>query len=150
MHISYKGDYALKATLELALVFPEEVLTLNELARRLDIPFKFLEQILLDLKRAGFVESRRGIRGGYRLAKQPSEINVGEVVRFIEGPVEPIACAQKESAYKGCRDIHSCVLREIWIRVAEATHEIIDSVTFEELVNKIKGQKKEPVANYNI
>lgn len=150
MHISYKGDYALKAILELALGFPQEVLSLNELAVRLDIPSKFLEQILSDLKRTGFLQTRRGTRGGYRLAKDPGEITLGEVVRFIEGPVEPIACAQKESVYKGCRDIHSCVLREIWIQVAEATHKIIDTITFEDLVKKIQGQKKQSTANYNI
>ncbi|MBU2540418.1 MAG: Rrf2 family transcriptional regulator [Candidatus Omnitrophica bacterium] len=136
MHISYKGDYALKSMLELAIRFPDTTTTITELAKGADIPFKFLEQVLLDLKRAGFLESRRGTHGGYRLAKHPAKITLGEVVRFIEGPIEPIACADKKSLYKGCKDVYNCVFRDIWTRVAEATAEIIDTVTFEDLANR--------------
>ncbi|MBN1142756.1 MAG: Rrf2 family transcriptional regulator, partial [Deltaproteobacteria bacterium] len=93
MKISYKGDYALKAMLHLALRYDSGTVTaINEIAATNDIPRKFLEQIMLILKGAGLVESRRGIGGGFFLKRPPAEIRLGEVVRLIEGDIEPIAC----------------------------------------------------------
>jgi len=140
MKITYKGDYALKAVLALSLKYGSSILTIHDLAKDADIPIKFLEQVLLELKRGGFVESRRGKIGGYFLAKSPAEIKVGDVVRFIEGPIEPIACLEK--GYSGCRDIYKCAFRGIWQEVAHATSRIIDSVSFEDLANQIKKQKE--------
>lgn len=140
MHITYKGDYALKTILDLALHYGNGVITLHDLAKRLDIPFKFLEQVLLDLKRGGFVESRRGKVGGYLLAKPPSRIKLGEVIRFIDGPIEPIACVERR--YSGCNDIYKCVFRKIWQELTKTTANIIDNITFEDLVNQIKRQKE--------
>lgn len=136
MRITYKGDYALKTILDLALHYGKGPVTIHELAASADIPLKFLEQILLDLKRGRFVESRRGKVGGYLLARNPSRIKLGEVVRFINGSVEPIACVG--SGYKACKDINRCVFRDIWQQVFAATSKIIDSLTFEDLVKKNK------------
>jgi len=136
MRITYRGDYALKTILDLALHYRNSPVTIHELAKRADIPIKFLEQILLGLKRGGFVESRRGKVGGYLLAKEPSEIKLGEVIRFIDGPIEPIACTEKK--YSGCNDLYKCVFRKIWQEVANATSKIIDNITFEDLIKKIK------------
>ena len=136
MKITYKGDYALKTILDLALHYGNSPVTIHELAKQADIPLKFLEQILLDLKRGGFVESRRGKIGGYLLAKPPSEIKLGEVIKFIDGPIEPIACVGK--SYKGCGDLNRCIFRGIWAQITEATAKIIDGVTFEDLVKKAK------------
>jgi Rrf2 family protein len=135
MHITYKGDYALKTILDLALHYGRGVVTIHELAERLDIPIKFLEQILLDLKKGGFVESKRGKVGGYFLAKIPSQIKLGEVIRFIDGPIEPIACVEKK--YSGCYDVYKCIFRNIWQEVTQATSKIIDNVTFEDLAKKV-------------
>lgn len=141
MRITYKGDYALKAILDLALHYDvNNVVTIHDLAKRADMPIKFLEQVLLDLKRAGFVESRRGKVGGYFLAKLPSQIKVGDVIRFVDGPIEPISCAEK--GYSGCSDIYKCVFRKIWQEVAKATTDIVDNITFEDLVNQVKGAEK--------
>ena len=140
MHLTYKGDYALKTLLDLALNYGNSPVTIHDLARRADIPIKFLEQILLDLKRGEFVESRRGKVGGYLLAKEPSYIKLGDVVRFMEGPIEPIACVDKK--YHGCGDISKCVFRDIWQKVGGAISDIIDAVTFEDLVNKVRKEKK--------
>ena len=136
MRITYKGDYALKTILDLALHYGESPATIHDLAKRADIPVKFLEQILLDLKRGGFVESRRGKVGGYLLARSPAQTKLGEVIRFIDGPIEPIACLNKK--YKGCNDIYKCAFRDIWAKVAGSTAKIIDSITFEDLAKKIK------------
>ncbi len=140
MRITYKGDYALKVILNLSLHYGGGLVTIHDLARRLDIPVKFLEQILLDLKRGGFLQSRRGKIGGYSLAKAPAKIKLGEVIRFIDGPVSPVACVDK--SYKGCSDITTCVFREIWQRIAASTAAIIDNITFEDLTKKIKRAGK--------
>ena len=146
MKITYKGDYALKAILDLALHHGKRVVTIHEIAKRADMPIKFLEQVLLDLKRGGFVESKRGKVGGYYLAKQPSQIKVGDIIRYIDGPIEPIACVGK--GYSGCGDSYRCVFKRMWQEVALGTSAIIDNVNFEDLVNKIKNQQE--VFSYQI
>jgi len=145
MKITYKGDYALKAVLDLALNYGQDKLvTIHDMARRADIPIKFLEQVLLDLKRGGFVESRRGKIGGYYLAKPPASIKVGEIIRYIDGAIEPIACTEKD--YSGCKDVYNCVFRNIWLDVAKATAGIVDNITFENLVNMMIKSRAMPVS----
>ncbi len=139
MRITYKGDYATKAILDLALHYGNGVVTIHEIARRADIPIKFLEQVLLDLKKGGFVESRRGKVGGYLLAKPPSKIKLGDVVRFIDGPVEPIACVEK--GYSECSDLYKCVFRKVWQEVSDEISGIIDNITFEDLASQAKRGK---------
>lgn len=136
MKITYRGDYALKALLDLAMNQGNGPITIHDLARRLDIPTKFLEQVLLELKRGGFVGSRRGKVGGYFLAKAPSKIKLGEVIRFIDGEIEPIACV--DANYNGCSDKDRCVLRNVWQEVAESISGIVDNITFEDLLRKSK------------
>ena len=146
MKITYKGDYAIKTIMDLASHYSRSPVTIHDLSARADIPVKFLEQILLDLKRGGFVESRRGKTGGYFLNKSPDKIRLGEIVRFIDGPIEPVSCVNPR--YKGCRDIKSCVFKSIWEQVTASTAKIIDNITFEDLVKKVKQQ--ETVVNYSI
>jgi len=136
VRITYKGDYALKALLDLAVHYEYGVSTIHDIAKRINAPVKFLEQVLLELKNGGFVESRRGKVGGYLLAKAPKQITLGEVIRFIDGPTEPIACVEK--GYTGCTDIYKCVFRRIWFDVGRVTSEIVDKVTFEKLANEVQ------------
>lgn len=143
MHITYKGDYALKAVLDLAIHYGNGVVTIHDLAKSTDTPIKFLEQVLLELKRGGFVESRRGKIGGYLLAKAPSQIKLGEVIRFIDGPIEPIGCVEKK--YMGCKELYKCIFRSVWQEVTQCTSDIIDNITFEDLANKVKKQKEATV-----
>ena len=150
MKISYKSDYALKALLELAVNYNKGVVSINDLAQKGDIPDKFLEQVLLTLKKGGFVDSKRGVSGGYCLAKSPDKITLGEVIRFIEGPVEPITCVGKKS-YEECKDFNTCVFKDIWDQVYTATSLVIDTVTFAELVRRVEAKKKEkPDYTYHI
>lgn len=146
MNITYKGDYALKAVLDLALHYKEGLVTIHEIAKRIDAPVKFLEQVLVDLKKGGFVESRRGKIGGYLLSHDPSKITVGDVIRFIDGPTDPISCVKP--GYTNCADIRKCVFKKIWHQVADATSSIIDNVTFEDLSTQVK--KQENVLAYSI
>ncbi|NLV24109.1 MAG: Rrf2 family transcriptional regulator [Deltaproteobacteria bacterium] len=136
MKITYKGDYALKALLHLARHFAGgDVVPISEIAAANDIPRKFLEQIMLILKGAGLVDSRRGIGGGFFLRKPPGEIVLGEVVRLIEGDIEPIACA-KTPPVPCCADIGSCVFREIWVEVTAAVTAIVDHLTFADILRR--------------
>ena len=140
MRITYKGDYALKAVLDLAVHYEQGVVTIHDIAGRIDAPIKFLEQVLADLKKGGFVESRRGKVGGYSLAKEPAQITLGEVARFIDGPIEPIACVDKQ--YSGCHDAGCCVFRGVWKEVASSTAKIIDNITFADLLKRSKKSNK--------
>lgn len=146
MKISYRGDYALKAVLDLALHYEAGSSTINDIATRIDAPGKFLELVLLDLKRGGFVESKRGKIGGYFLSKPPKLIKVGDVVRFIDGPIEPIACVRCD--YRDCGDLYKCAFRGLWQEVYQSIAFIVDGVTFEDLV--IKGRAIEGSLNYSI
>ena len=100
----------------MAAHYNQGVVTIHQLAKRADAPVKFLEQVLLDLKKGGFVESKRGTNGGYLLSRHPKNIKMGEVVRFIDGPIEPIACV--EERYSGCKSMPACVLRKVCKEVA--------------------------------
>jgi len=146
MRLTYKGDYSIKVILELALNYGQGVITIQDLATKGDVPIKFLEQVLLDLKRGGFVDSKRGKKGGYELSKRPDQIKLGEVVRYIDGPTEPIACVSDR--YKGCKEVDRCILRGIWQRVDRAISGVIDTVTFEDLVQQMNQQSK--AADYSI
>lgn len=137
MKVTYRGDYALKALLDLAIHYGQAAVTIHEISKRIDAPIKFLEQVLLDLKKGGFVESRRGKVGGYLLSRPPAKITVGEVIRFIDGPIEPISCAK--DGYSKCGDIYKCVFRKIWQDVSETTSKIIDNITFEDLALKARS-----------
>jgi Rrf2 family transcriptional regulator, cysteine metabolism repressor len=141
MKITYKGDYALKAILDLALHYNIELVTTQDMAKHIDAPVKFLEQVLVELKKGGLIESRRGSIGGYKLSKTPKKITIGDVVRLIDGDIEPISCVKDR--YSNCADIHKCVFKSIWQKVSQATSEIIDNVTFEELVSKVKAGREE-------
>jgi Rrf2 family transcriptional regulator, cysteine metabolism repressor len=146
MKVTYKGDYALKAILDLALHYKRELVIGHDLAQRIDAPIKFLEQVLMELKKGGFVESRRGKIGGYMLSRAPSMINVGEVIRFIEGSIEPISCVNEK--YSSCSDLNKCVLKQLWQKVYLAISDIVDNTTFEELVSQINAGNK--VLTYSI
>jgi len=152
MKITYKGDYALKALLQLALRYNEGgVLSISEIAKFGDMPVKFLEQILLILRRGGFVQSKRGVQGGFALGRHPKDITVGEVIRFIEGPIEPISCVCEDD-YKGCKDISSCIFRGVWKEVGHAISVVVDTLTFEELAMRCRARELDssPVHDYHI
>ena len=141
MKISYRCDYALKAVLELAVNNDTKLVTASDLSLRIDAPVKFLEQILLELKKGGFVKSKRGNAGGYSLLRPPAQITVGEIVRLIEGPIEPIACV--DDGYRGCADAGTCAFRKIWRRVYDATTSVIDRVNFQQLADEITSTRQE-------
>ena len=135
--ISQKAKYALRALVALAKVPPGTTRMISEISREQAIPKKFLEQILLDLKRAGIVGSRRGRLGGYELLRGPSEITFGEVLRLIDGPIAPLPCLSK-IAYRRCEDCReesTCEVRRVFAKVAVATRGVLDTTTLADAVS---------------
>ncbi|MBK8084398.1 MAG: Rrf2 family transcriptional regulator [Devosia sp.] len=134
--ISQKAKYALRALVALTRVREGESVMISEISRGQAIPKKFLEQILLELKRAGIVMSRRGRLGGYVLLRAPEEVTFGEVLRLIDGPIAPLPCLSK-IAYRRCADCAdeaSCEIRHVFARVTVATREVLDSTTLADAV----------------
>jgi Rrf2 family protein len=142
MKISYKSDYALKALLDLSLYSKNgQAVKLSEIATRQDIPEPYLEQILLLMKKGGLVLSKAGKGGGFFLSKKPEDLTLGEALRVMEGPIEPIACAV-DPAYAGCRDAERCAFQEVWIRLSGAMAAVLDKVTFADLARRARELRK--------
>jgi len=129
--ISNKAKYAFRALLAIASAPEGESMTSAEIARRHAIPHKFLEQILLDLKKAGILDSRRGKSGGYVMLRPADTISFGEVLRLFEGPLAPLPCLSRQS-YRKCEDCESearCEIRREFGRAYEASRRVLDSRT---------------------
>lgn len=134
--ISQKAKYALRALIFLQRAATERPLMIAEISQREAIPKKFLEQILLELKRRGIVESRRGRHGGYALLRPAEKITFGEVLRLIDGPIAPLPCLSR-TAYRrcaDCRDEQSCEIRRVFARVAAAERDVLDRTTLADAI----------------
>jgi Rrf2 family protein len=136
MKFSKKSEYGFRALLELAAHYNRSVLLRQEIAKRQNIPLEFLEQILLALKRAGLLASRRGVNGGYALIKSPDEITLGQVIRILDGPLAPLGCVSK-TAYQKCRDCPyaektRCPIQDVMLEVRNAISDILDNYTLSE------------------
>ena len=126
--LSQKAKYALKALLVLAESGEDELLQAGEIAEQQNIPKKFLDLILLELRRHGLVDSRRGKKGGYLLGRPADSIMIGDIVRVVDGPLAPIPCASV-TAYRrcpDCRDERACAVRRIMREVRDAAAHILD------------------------
>jgi Rrf2 family transcriptional regulator, cysteine metabolism repressor len=129
MKLSTRGRYGARAALELTLRFGSGPVMVREIAEHQEISERYLEHILNSLRASGIVRSTRGARGGYELAKPPSAITVGDVVRSLEGPLDVVSCTRDED----CTRASVCVTTEIWCDVRDAIEGVLDGVTLEEL-----------------
>jgi len=137
MKISKRGEYALRALIDLGIAseLGWPMLQVSELALKEKLPIKFLEQIFTQLKRAGYVESRRGKYGGYSLARSARQIKFGEVIRLIDGPLAPIRCVSHTSYSPcSCPDEAHCGLRMLMFDVRNAISTILDRHTLADIV----------------
>jgi len=141
MTISVKADYALRAVLDLASQKAGEPVKIADIARRRKIPQKFLELILVGLKQAGFVESRRGAEGGYLLARPADSIMVGEVIRSVDGPPESKARSRAKT---------ETPFTEMWNRVDASVAAIIDHTSIGELLRDWAERQSRGVLNWEI
>jgi Rrf2 family cysteine metabolism transcriptional repressor len=135
MRLSTKGEYASRAMLELSRRYADGPVHSREISKAQEIPQGFLEQILLLLKRAGYLKSRKGRSGGYVLAKPPEAINVAEVIRVMDGPLAPIDCVSV-MAHEPCPMENTCGLRWLWKEVRDSVAGILERTTFADLVEK--------------
>ena len=137
MHLTKKGEYALRTLIRLGLAqrLGRGVVSVSELAEGENLPFKFIENILQELRRAGYVESKRGKDGGCRLAKPMKTVTIGELVRLIDGRLAPIGCASETDYEKcTCPDERHCGLRMLMIDVRNAIARILDRYTLDDVV----------------
>lgn len=137
MKVSKKGEYALRALIDLGIAAEvgRSLVQVSELAASERIPGKFLEQIMQVLKEAGFIESRRGKWGGYRLAQPAQKISIGQVVRLIDGPLAPIGCVSQTAYEKcSCPDETHCGLRMLMLDVRNAIANILDRYSLADVV----------------
>ena len=132
MHISKKGLYALEALVVLGKNYPKRVAKIHEIAAGEGIPEKFLELILLELKRARLVESERGAKGGYRLRRSPARIFLGEIVRTIDGPLAPFGDAQSLRRLVAGDKRHRAIYR-LFLDVRNAASRIMDHTSLADL-----------------
>jgi Rrf2 family protein len=142
--LSQKAKYALKAMLMLAESEQGILVQTADIAERQNVPRKFLELILLDLKRRGLVYSQRGKQGGYGLAKPPEEITFGQIVRVMDGPLAPIPCASLTTYRRcaDCRDETTCPIRRVMREVRDAVSGVLDRVT---LADAYQGKSESAV-----
>jgi Rrf2 family cysteine metabolism transcriptional repressor len=137
MRLSTRGEYASRAMLELSLHWPQRFLHIRDISSAQHIPERFLEQILLLLKRAGYLRSRKGPKGGYVLAKPPSQITVAEVIRVMDGPLAPIDCVSV-TAHEVCPLEGSCGLRWLWKDVRDSVAGILERTTFAQVARRAR------------
>jgi len=135
MRISKKGEYALRAMAYLALNYKKAPVHIHEISQREKIPEKFLEQILLDLKRAGLLESKRGIHGGYSIIKAPRKISLARIIRIIDGALAPLGCVSRW-AHVSCPDEKKCGLRKVMLEVRNVVAEMLEKITLEDVCRK--------------
>ena len=133
--------------LELASHYGEGPIELKEIAKRENISLKYLEQVIIPLRTAGLIKSVRGSKGGYSLAKHPSEICLNDLVEILEGPLNLIECLNNP---KVCQRVPSCVTRDIWREVSEAISGIFHSITLEDMVNRRREKEGRVSPMYQI
>jgi Rrf2 family protein len=134
--LTKKGKYGLKALADLARLQPGETAFINDVAARNNIPKKFLDTILLELRNAGVLRSKKGPGGGYSLSRPAAEIRIGHVIRTLDGPLAPIRCASR-TAYEACDDCadpERCQVRRSMTEVRDAIASILDGMTLEQFV----------------
>jgi len=149
MRISKKCQYALKAVFELALRDPGQPVKIYEIAGAQNIPPRFLEMILNELRHAGLLNSQRGRKGGYLLARRAEELTVGEVIEHIQGRIYGTAeNAGKPNKSQSCFGDYA--FKALWQKVNNAVSEVCDTMTFAELVEYEKAKKYRVVSNYTI
>lgn len=131
MKVSTRGDYATRALLSMALHEDDRPTSVKEVAERTGLPQPYLEQILLALKGAGLVRSKRGVGGGYVLARPPEGITLAQVIAAVDGPI-----ATRLDSY----DHHEghCVVQDVWVEVSEKTRSLLDDISLAELARKTR------------
>lgn len=137
MKISTKGRYGVSAMYDLALHYGSGPIALKSVAQRQGISEHYLEQLMGILRKAGYVKSVRGAQGGYALAKDPSHITVGDIIRIMEGPIAPVDCLLTDAVdNEYCQRAGYCVTRGVWAKVRDSINDVLDSISLADLTRE--------------
>ena len=142
MKLSTKGRYGLRALIDLAKYSEIEPVSISSIAARQGISERYLEQLMALLKKSGLVKSIRGASGGYTLAKPANDISVGDVLRALEGNLEPVDCPAF-TQHEGCESAGGCVTKYVWKRINESINQTVNEMKISELVEESKQLKDE-------
>ena len=138
MKLTLRGEYALRALAVLAL-HPGQLLKIHFISAQQNIPKRFLEQILNDLRSAGWIESKRGMAGGYRIKVPPEQIKLTDIIRYIEGALAPVSCVSERFYERcSCPDETRCGIRSVMKEVREAIVTVLDQITLAELCDRFR------------
>ena len=132
LRLSTKGEYGVRAMVEVAKGYPDSTMTIREIAKRQDVSVPYLEQILNTLRRAGLIRSVKGPGGGYQLADDPARVNIGQILRALEGPIAITSCMDPE----GCSRIEGCVTSLLWRKLGQQIEDFLGTITLERLVQE--------------
>ena len=149
MSVSSKCYYAIRAIYALAEHGSAAPMKIAEIAEKEMIPIRFLEVILNQLKGGGFVQSRRGAEGGYKLARDPEAITVGEIMRYVDGPIAPVDCVS-QSRPKECEFHGECHFFGFWGRMRQAISSVVDQTTFADLMRENADRKRSYINDWTI
>jgi Rrf2 family iron-sulfur cluster assembly transcriptional regulator len=132
MKISTRGRYGTRMMLDLAAHHDQGPTPLREIAKRQDLSVKYLEQLIIPLKAAGYIRSVRGAKGGYTLARKPDKISVGQIIKVLEGGLSLVDCVEDP---KVCEREKNCLTRDIWLRMSERLLEELSSLTLSDVLD---------------
>jgi Rrf2 family protein len=147
--VPQKIQYALRAVFELARQHGRGPVKIAEVARTQAIPMRFLEVILSQLKQGGFVGSQRGSEGGYFIVRDPHDLTIGELMRFLQGPISPVACLTDDPKDR-CSLYGECVFLPMWEKVRLAISQVYDNTTFQDLVDQAERKSGKVAPSYAI
>jgi Rrf2 family protein len=139
MKLSTKGRYATRAMLDLALRFGEGPILIKDISSRQDISDRYLEQILTPLKAGGLIRVVRGARGGFALAKPPSQIKLLEIIQMVEGSTAPVDCVDDHHI---CARSGDCVTRDVWMELKQAIDGVLESMSLQDLVDRHNSSQR--------
>lgn len=143
-HVSTRGEYGMRLMIELARHWGRGTVSLHTVAESESLPEAYLEQLVATLRRTGLVTGKRGAGGGYTLARDPALITAGDVVRALEGPLEPQICTAEGEAIINCVHEPSCATRLVWVKLQETIAKALDGLTLAELTTWPTGRPLRP------
>ncbi len=146
MKLSTRSRYGTRLVLDMAQRYQEGPIQLGAIAKRQDISVKYLEQLIIPLKKAQYVKSVRGVKGGHMLARSPDAITVGEIVALLEGGVRLADCTEDPEA---CKRSDKCLTRLVWKEATQAIHEKLNSITLSDLL-KMEQSERENTGAHNV
>ncbi|MEK6730195.1 MAG: Rrf2 family transcriptional regulator [Planctomycetota bacterium] len=149
MKLSKKSDYALRAMIYLSMNYQKGAVQIKEISAKERIPQKFLENILLTLRKVGILNSKMGLKGGYALARSPDLITLGDVIRALDGTIAPVDCVSQMS-YKKCSEEITCAIRGVMLNVRNAVTEVLDAMTFADMCKRTKELIENSALTYSI